>query len=77
MPVKNPYSVSYDDLIESTQQRLKWMEDNYPRMKMEGRIKDWVATHNIEIEKVKLKLFRKFKKEPQADLFNEFKKMQA
>lgn len=75
MPVKNPHIVSYDDLIESTQQRIVWMEANYDRMKMEGKISDWTATHNLAIEKAKLKLFRKFKREPQIDLFKEHEKL--
>jgi len=74
MPVKNPHSVSYDDLIESTQRRVEWMEANYPRMRQEKTISEWTATHNLAVEKAKLKLFKKFKREPQIDLFNAFNK---
>lgn len=74
MPVKDPYHVSYDDLIESTENRIKWMEANYPKMKLLNTIKEWTATHNIAVEKAKLKLFKKFKREPQMDLFTEHQK---
>lgn len=74
MPAKNPHNVSYDDLIESTQRRVEWMEANYPKMKLQLQISEWTATHNLAVEKAKLKLLRKFKREPQIDLFKAFNK---
>lgn len=38
-------------------------------------INSHAATHNLEVEKVKLKLFKKFKRNPQIDLFNKFEKL--
>lgn len=72
---RSPFQVSYNDLIDSTEERIKWMERNYPRLVLENRIKGYQATHNIEVEKVKLKLFKKFKKDPQIDMFRQFEKL--
>lgn len=70
--MKSPFHITYQDLIDSTESRLAYLEKVSPRLVAEGRMKDLTARKAIEIEKVKLKLFRKFKKDPQIDLFEEF-----
>lgn len=72
--MKSPFDITYQDLITSTEKQLAWMEKNYPRMISEKRMNDYAARKAIEIEKQKLKLFRKYKRDPQTDLFQEFNK---
>jgi|GEM_PF-3833935 len=68
---RSPFSVSYDDLIRSCEARLKWMEENYPGMVTAQKMSSWTAQHNIAVETAKLRLMKRFKRNPQADLFAE------
>lgn len=72
---KSPFSVSYNDLIASVERILTTMKATYPRKISEGSISSWTAQHNIAVEEAKLRLLKKFKRDPQADLFKEFEKM--
>jgi len=65
----SPLAVGYDDLIRSTEKSLTWMKTTYPRRILERSISAWEAQHNIAVEEAKLRLFKKFKKDPQIDLF--------
>jgi len=73
--LKNPLSISYQDLIDQAEARLKWMEGKYPALKESKQISDWTATHNIECQRTLVKLLKKFKREPQMNLFAAFEKM--
>lgn len=70
----NPLQVDYKDLIESCERALAYMEANYPGKVLAGTMKSWAAQHAIAVEKAKLKLFRKFKKEPSIDLADQHEK---
>jgi hypothetical protein len=53
------------------------MRAHYPIKVQEGSMSSWTAQHNMAIEEAKLKLFKKFKKDPQANLFKEFEKLKS
>jgi hypothetical protein len=75
--MRDPFVVTYDDFIKSTERTLQWMQARYPGMVLQGKINDRQARHNIEVEKAKLRLFKKFKKDPQLNLLKEFEKKKA
>jgi len=75
--LKPPQAISYDDLIDAAEVRLKWMESAYPGKVLSGEMKSYTATHNLECQRATVKLLKKFKREPQLDLFTEFTKMKG
>lgn len=77
MIMKDPHHVTYNELITSTEERLSWMKKVYPAEVRMGKRNEWHARHQIAIEKAKLKLFKKFQREPQTNLFDAFTKMSS
>ena len=69
---KDPFHITYDDLIEWVKNSRKYMEQTYPRKKIEGRISDYTATKNMEITKRLITMLTKAKKDPQLDLYQLF-----
>jgi len=53
------------------------MEKVYPGKVLSKEMNEWTATHNITCQRTTVKLLKKFKREPQLDLFNEFTKMKG
>lgn len=66
-PYNSPFRVTYDDIVAAAEERLRWLLIN----KKIG----WKWTHEVEIQKKMVALLKKFRKDPQTDLFNEFKKV--
>jgi hypothetical protein len=66
-PHMSPFHVSYDDLVASAEERLRWL--------MLNRKPGWKYTHDIEVQKKMVALLKKFKKDPQINLFDEFEKL--
>jgi hypothetical protein len=56
---------------------MTWLSSarTYKGKVLAGGMTSWTATHNMEAEKVLLKLLKKCKKDPQIDLFKEFEKL--
>lgn len=79
MPVTKPYQspnqVTYDDLVKHAEDHLRWMIANFPGMVASGRMSSWSAQHSIEVGRKTLSLMKRFKKNPQGDLFREFEKL--
>lgn len=66
-PYQSPFQVTYDDLVEAAENRLRVLI---------ATIKPgWKGTHEIEVQKKLVAILKKFKKYPQVDLFEEFKKI--
>lgn len=65
-PYQSPFQVTYDDLVAVHEDRLKWLTAN----KRSG----WQWRHEVEVIKKTIALFKKFRTDPQIDLFDEFKK---
>lgn len=72
---RDPLHISYDDLIKMMEGRLAFMEKNYPKMKLQGSISAWTASHNVACVKALLTMLRKHKKDPQLNLFDLFEKV--
>lgn len=66
-PNRSPFQVTYDDLVETAEARLKWLKHS-------GKV-GWHITHEIAVQEKMIQLFKKFKKDPQVNLFDEFEKM--
>lgn len=66
-PYHSPFRVTYDDLVAAAEERLKWLLMN----KRTG----WHGQHDIEVQKKLVILLKKYKKDPQVNLFNEFEKI--
>lgn len=66
-PYHSPFRVTYDDLVNYHDERLKWMLAN-PRS-------GWHGQHELEVQKKTVALLKKFKKDPQINLFDEFEKI--
>lgn len=65
-PYQSPFRVTYDDLITVSENRLKWLST--------ANKGGWTVQHEIQVQKKLIALLKKFKKDPQIDLFEEFKK---
>lgn len=72
---KNPLHITYNDLIEETESRLKWMQESYPSKIIAGGISSITAQRKMEVQKTLLRLLKKAKREPQLDLFQAFEKV--
>lgn len=59
--MKDPLRVTYSDMITDTESQLKWMQKEFPKRVTAGTMTSWAATHRIEMEKTKLKVFRALK----------------
>lgn len=66
-PYHSPFQVTYDDLVAVAEERLKWLSVN--------RRSGWGSQHELAVQEKLVKLLKKFKKDPQIDLFDEFKKL--
>lgn len=73
--MKSPLQISYQDLINSQESRVRWMEKNFPVMKIRGSITANKADHELECGRVMLRLLKKYQRERQGDLFETFEKM--
>jgi hypothetical protein len=65
-PNHSPNQVTYDDLVAAAEERVKFLAT---------RVNGWHGRHNLEVAKVNLALMKKFQKDPQVNLFDEFQKM--
>ncbi len=59
--MKDPLRVTYQDMINDCEQTLKWMQKTFPGRVASGKMNEWHATHRIEMEKTKLKVFKALK----------------
>lgn len=66
-PKSSPFQVTYDDMIEATETRIRSLE----KRQLAGYY-SWSLTHEIAVQKQILALMKKFKKDPQIDLFKQF-----
>lgn len=66
-PYHSPFQVSYDDLITVAEARLKWLKY--------AKNGGWTVQHEIAVQEKMVQLLKKFRKDPQIDLFEEFKKV--
>lgn len=66
-PYHSPNQVTYDDLIAFSEERLRRL--------IAQRGSGWHYQHEVEVQKKMVMLFKKFKKDPQTDLFKEFEKL--
>ena len=73
--MKSPLNVTYNDLIEAAENRLAWMESEYPKKVIAGAMNERTARHNIAVQKTLVRLLKKCKREKQGDLFAAFEKM--
>lgn len=71
---KNPFIVTYTDLIAYIEGKVKWMELNHDRMKMEGSISAWKATKNMQCAKKLLMMLMMQEKNRQLSLGDIFEK---
>lgn len=71
---RDPFHITYNDLVAFIEGKVRYMEKNYPRMKTEGSITTWTANHNIACAKILLSMLRKHKKDPQLNLYDLFEK---
>lgn len=69
---RDPLHITYDDLIQYVEAKVAFMQKNNDRLKMEGALTPWTACHNLACAATLLKLLKKYKKEPQGDLFEIF-----
>lgn len=72
---RDPRHITYDHLIQFVEAKVTFMQKNNDRLKLEGSLSPWTATHNLECATTLLKLLKKFKKEPQGDLFKMFEQL--
>lgn len=72
--LKSPLTITYSDLIKQTERRLTYMEGNYPALVQQGKKNEWAATHEIECQKVLLRMLKKHQKNPQLNLNDVFDK---
>lgn len=73
--IHSPHRVDYDDLIAVPEKLVTWMKRSYPRMIAQQKLSSWTAQHNIAAMEKVLALMKKFKKNPQTDLFKEFQNL--
>lgn len=73
--MKSPLNVTYNDLIEAAENRLAWMQSEYPKKVEARQMNEWAATHNLEVQKTLVRLLKKAKREKQTDLFAAFESM--
>lgn len=66
-PYQSPFQVTYDDLVAAAEERLKWLTAQ--------RRSGWNGTHELATQEKLVKLLKKFKKDPQGDLFEMFKNL--
>ena len=59
--IKDPLRVTYNDMIADTEEKLKWMKRVFPGRVIAGKMSQWHATHRIEMEKTKLRIFQALK----------------
>lgn len=59
--MKDPLRVTYNDLIADAEWELKRMKKTFPGLVISGRMSAWSATHLIEKEKTKVKIFKALK----------------
>lgn len=71
----SPSRVDYDDLIEVPERLLASMKKSYPGMVLQNKLSSWTAHHNIAAMEKVLALMKKYKRNPQIDLFQEFAKL--
>lgn len=67
-PYQSPFKVTYDDLVADAEAHVRFRE----RFAARG---GWQAKHSLEVAKKTLELLKKFKKDPQINLFDEFEKI--
>lgn len=67
-PYHSPNQVTYDDLVAAAEERVKFLAT---------RVNGWQGRHNLEVAKKNLELMKKFKKDPQVNLFDEFNKQRS
>lgn len=72
---KSPLDITYNDLIKLQELRLEWMEKEYPKMIIAMKIKRDTANHNLECQRVLVRMLKKHKKNPQLNLNDEFDKI--
>jgi Ni2+-binding GTPase involved in maturation of urease and hydrogenase len=72
---RNPFHITYTDLINYVQHNVQRMEKTYPAMKMQGKINANTATHNIECAKTLLRMLKKHDKNRQLNLNDLFEQM--
>ena len=72
---RNPFHITYTDLIQFAERAVERMEKTYPAMKLHGKISADAATRNMECGKVLLKLLKKYNKNRQLNLNDLFEQM--
>jgi hypothetical protein len=65
---RDPYHITYADLIKTVDDRLSWMKRNYPSMVFIGKKKDTVAKHEIAVYERLAKMLKAHKKNLQLNL---------
>jgi hypothetical protein len=70
-PNQSPFQVTYDDMIDAAEDRVRKLE----AARLQG-YSSWKNTHETEVFKKIGTLLKKFKKDPQINLFTENQKMQ-
>jgi hypothetical protein len=71
----NPISVNYKDLVKYQEDQIRWMEKALPAMKLTGKISANAADHKLECARTILRLLKKYDRNPQLNLQDEFAKM--
>lgn len=74
---KNPFIVTYDDLIREAERELSNMLLSYPQRVKNGEMTAWLKSHRIEAKEVLIKMFKKARREKQADLFEVYNQVKA
>jgi len=70
--MKNPLHITYNDLLKEQEDRLKYMEKDYPVKVLQGSMTSWSATRKLEIQRRLVKMLKKYVKNQQLDLFELF-----
>lgn len=70
--MKNPLHITYNDLLKEQEDRLKYMEKDYPVKVLQGSMTSWSATRKLEMQRRLVKMLKKYVKNPQLDLFELF-----
>lgn len=69
---RSPNDINYNDLIEQAEYQLNWMRNNNRRLVIEGRMTDHTAQKKIAVQEKIVALLKRYKKDPQANLFESF-----
>lgn len=72
---RSPFHITYNDLIEHAEHTLRRLEMNNPRLVLQGNLSSHASQKGIEAQRRIVALLKRYKKDPQMDLFAQHEKL--